>query len=152
MTQTSDIVRPSKELIEGLSHISSATATGELSRLGVRNAQITGPRSWAPGKAVVGPALTLQFLPKREDLYGESEYTDPEKQLHRHVLYHTQPGDIVVFTAFGGGLTWGSAVVRWGDRTTPIAESDAELPPTDRDTMDLLKPNFDFFGRPEKQA
>lgn len=27
------------------------------------------------------------------------------------VLRH---GDIVLFTAFGGGLTWGSAVVRWG--------------------------------------
>jgi 3-oxoacyl-[acyl-carrier-protein] synthase-3 len=24
------------------------------------------------------------------------------------------PGDIVLLTAFGGGLTWGSAVVRWG--------------------------------------
>ena len=101
MTHTSDIVRPPKELIEGLSHISSATATGELSRLGVRSAHITGPRSFTPGKSVVGPALTLQFMPKREDLYGESEYTDPEKQLHRHVLYHTQPGDIVVVDARG---------------------------------------------------
>ncbi len=63
-----------------------------------------------------------------------------------------QPGDIVLFTAFGGGLTWGSSVVRWGDRTTPIAESDAELPPTDRDTMDLLRPNLDFFGWPEKST
>jgi hypothetical protein len=59
-------------------------------------------------------------------------------------------GDVIVFAAFGGGLTWGSAVFRWGDRTEPIGESDAELPPTDRDTMDLLRPNFDFFGLPEK--
>ena len=101
MTETNDIVRPSKELIEGLKHISSATATGELNRLGVRSAQIVGPKSWTPGKTVVGPALTLQFMPKREDLYGENEYTDPEKQLHRHVLYHTQPGDIVVVDARG---------------------------------------------------
>lgn len=60
------------------------------------------------------------------------------------------PGDHVVFAAFGGGLTWGSAVYRWGSRTEPLGESDAALPPTDRDTMDLLKPNFDFFGLPEK--
>lgn len=60
------------------------------------------------------------------------------------------PGDIVVFAAFGGGLTWGSAVYRWGSRTEPIGTSDAELPHTDRDTMDLLQPNFDFFGLPEK--
>jgi len=56
---------------------------------------------WTPGKTVVGPALTLQFMPKREDMYGVDEYADPERQLHRHVLYHTQPGDIVVVDARG---------------------------------------------------
>jgi regulator of RNase E activity RraA len=60
-----------------------------------------GPVSWSPGKAIAGPALTLQFLPKREDLYGEGEYADPEKQLHRHVLYHVQAGDVVVVDARG---------------------------------------------------
>lgn len=63
-----------------------------------------------------------------------------------------KPGDNIVFTAFGGGLSWGSAVYRWGDRIDPINESDAQLPPPDRDTMELLQPNFDFFGLPEKQA
>ncbi len=61
-----------------------------------------------------------------------------------------KPGDNVLFAAFGGGLTWGSAVYRWGARVEPLGVSDAELPPTDRDTMDLLQPNFDFFGLPEK--
>jgi 3-oxoacyl-[acyl-carrier-protein] synthase-3 len=63
-----------------------------------------------------------------------------------------EPGDNIVFTAFGGGLSWGSAVYRWGDRIDPIRESDAALPPPDRDTMELLQPNFDFFGLPEKQT
>jgi 3-oxoacyl-[acyl-carrier-protein] synthase-3 len=61
-----------------------------------------------------------------------------------------KPGDIVVFTAFGGGLTWGSVVYRWGSRVEPLGESDAELPPADRTTMELLQHNFDFFGLPEK--
>lgn len=60
------------------------------------------------------------------------------------------PGDVVVFTAFGGGLSWGSVVYRWGDRIEPIEVSDAELPPPDRTTLELLQPNFDFFGLPEK--
>jgi 3-oxoacyl-[acyl-carrier-protein] synthase-3 len=60
------------------------------------------------------------------------------------------PGATIVFAAFGGGLSWGSAVYKWGDRIDPIAESDAALPPPDRDTMELLQPNFDFFGLPEK--
>lgn len=101
MIETPDIQRPPKELIEGLAQIGSATASGELSRLGIRDPQIRGPKSWTPGKTIVGPALTLQFMPKREDLYRVDEYADPEKQLHRHVLYHTQPGDIVVVDARG---------------------------------------------------
>lgn len=60
------------------------------------------------------------------------------------------PGDTVVFAAFGGGLTWGSVVYRWGERVEPILKTDVDLPPPDRDTMELLQPNFDFFGLPEK--
>ena len=69
--------------------------------MGIRSAFICGPTARTPGRAIAGPALTLQFMPKREDLYGEDEYADPEKQLHRHALYHTQPGDIVVVDARG---------------------------------------------------
>jgi regulator of RNase E activity RraA len=101
MIETQDIVRPSKELVDGLAYIGSATAAGELNRLGIRDAHIRGPISWNHGKAVVGPALTLQFMPKREDLYGADEYDNPERQLHRHALYHTQPGDIIVVDARG---------------------------------------------------
>ena len=101
MIETADIERPPKELIEGLAHISAATASGELSRLGLRSSHILGPVAWTPGERVVGPALTLQFMPKREDIYGGGEYIGPERQLHRHVLYHTQPGDIVVVDARG---------------------------------------------------
>jgi regulator of RNase E activity RraA len=101
IVQTRDIERPSRETIAGLQHISSATAVGELIRLGIRDAHLRGITSWTPGKTVVGPALTLQFMPKREDVYRVDEYADPEKQLHRHVLYHTQPGDVVVVDARG---------------------------------------------------
>jgi 3-oxoacyl-[acyl-carrier-protein] synthase-3 len=57
------------------------------------------------------------------------------------------PGDNIVFAAFGAGLTWGAAVVRWGDRTTPIGTTDVELPSTDGDVFALLEQNVKFFGR-----
>lgn len=98
--QTADITRPDRSLVESLQHIGSATASGELKRLGIRNAFIQGPLAMTPGASIVGPALTLQFMPLREDLYpANAEYVDPEVQLHRHVLYHTQPGDVVVVDA-----------------------------------------------------
>lgn len=92
MVQTSDITRPDRDLVAGLARVGSATASGELNRLGVRSAQIRGPVARTPGICVAGPALTLQFMPKREDLYPVDEYAHPEEQLHRHVLYHTRPG------------------------------------------------------------
>jgi 3-oxoacyl-[acyl-carrier-protein] synthase-3 len=57
------------------------------------------------------------------------------------------PGAIIVLAAFGAGLSWGAAVIRWGQRTEPLAESDAALPPNHRSTMDLIGPNLEFFGR-----
>ena len=99
MIKTPDIERPAADLIEAFDDISSATASGELYRLGIRNPHLQGLTPRMPGKKVVGPALTLQFMPKREDLYDVDEYADPEKQLHRHALYHTRPGDIIVVDA-----------------------------------------------------
>src|SRR5579885_3218613 len=101
MTHTPGIQRPPRVLVDGLAKVGSAVASGALFRLGIRNPHICGPRPMTPGASVAAPALTLQFMPKREDLYGVDEYADPEKQLHRHVLYHTQPGDIVVVDARG---------------------------------------------------
>jgi regulator of RNase E activity RraA len=96
------IARPSKELVKILQEqVGSATAAGELARLGIRDPFIKGVTSWTPGKTIAGPAVTLQFMPKREDLYGEGEYVNPESQLHRHVLYQAEAGDIVVVDARG---------------------------------------------------
>jgi regulator of RNase E activity RraA len=101
MVTTHDIERPEKSLISAFDGVSAATCAGELKRLGVRNPFIQGPTAFTPGKRVVGPALTLQFMPKREDLYPDDEYVDPERQLHRHALYNTQPGDVIVVDARG---------------------------------------------------
>ncbi len=56
------------------------------------------------------------------------------------------PGGLVVLTAFGGGITWGSVVLRWGDRIEPLGTHEGELPPTDASVLDLLQPNLDFFA------
>ena len=100
-THTPGITRPPADLVARLQALGCATACSTLHHMGVRDTFMQGPVAWTKGRSLAGPALTLQFMPKREDLYGEGEYNDPEKQLHRHVLYHTQPGDIVVVDARG---------------------------------------------------
>ena len=57
-----------------------------------------------------------------------------------------EPGANLVFAAFGAGLTWAAAVYRWGSRVTPIAGSDAELPPTGQDAIGLLSGNIETYG------
>ncbi len=57
-----------------------------------------------------------------------------------------RPGANIVFAAFGGGLTWAAAVLRWGDRIEPLGTVDADLPPTTASGLDLVKPNVKAYG------
>ena len=49
-----------------------------------------------------------------------------------------KPGATLLLPAFGGGLTWCAHVVRWGQRTTPLGTSSAELSPCDRTGLELV--------------
>ena len=101
MTETQDITRPPQEHIDALKAVGTATISSTLARMGIRNAHMSGPVTHNEGKVAAGPALTLQFMPQRGDLFEDGEYVDPEDQLHRHVLYHVQEGDFVVVDARG---------------------------------------------------
>ncbi|QBY01219.1 ribonuclease activity regulator RraA [Rhodophyticola sp. CCM32] len=95
------ISRPSKDLVEGLAKVGAATLSGSLFHMGVRNSHIRGPVAMNTGRTMAGPLLTLQYLPKREDLHTRGEYDDVEDQLHRHVLYQVEEGDVVIVDARG---------------------------------------------------
>lgn len=47
-------------------------------------------------------------------------------------------GDLVLFTAFGAGLSRAGAVLRWGSRAEPLGESEAELEPCDQTGLELI--------------
>ena len=50
-----------------------------------------------------------------------------------------QPGSLLLAPAFGGGLTWCSHVIRWGERVTPLGQSDLELPPCNKTAVELVQ-------------
>jgi len=62
----------------------------------------------------------------------------------------------VVFAAFGAGLAWGAATFTWGERVTPLGESDAALPPFEGTALDLVHASMarraEFTGIPAPLA
>jgi 3-oxoacyl-[acyl-carrier-protein] synthase III len=49
-----------------------------------------------------------------------------------------RPGSWILMPAFGGGLTYCSLLVKWGDRVTPLGTSDAALPPCERSALEMV--------------
>ena len=60
-----------------------------------------GLSAYTNASVAAGPALTLQCMPKREDLFAGAEYDNPELQLHRHVMFPARAGDMIVVDARG---------------------------------------------------
>lgn len=48
-------------------------------------------------------------------------------------------GGIILMPAFGAGLTWNAHLLKWGERTVPLANSDAELPPCEKSALELVQ-------------
>lgn len=99
-------VRPDHRIIEQLSVVSSATASALLHKLGIRRTFIQGPTSRRPGTKVVGPAITLQFMPQREDIASGLNQEHAEKRSALWAVLETvQPGDVLAVQAYGDSAT-----------------------------------------------
>jgi 3-oxoacyl-[acyl-carrier-protein] synthase-3 len=49
-----------------------------------------------------------------------------------------RPGSLLLMPGFGGGLTYGALLVRWGDRVTPLGESSAAFPPLTQTALEMV--------------
>ena len=49
-----------------------------------------------------------------------------------------KPGSLLLMPSFGGGLTFTGHVVRWGERVTPLGQSEVELPPANQSALELV--------------
>ena len=56
------------------------------------------------------------------------------------------PGDVVAMVAFGGGLTWGALVLRWGDRVERLSTVEHVLPGTEMTGLELLAARVGGLG------
>ena len=104
------------DVIASFADISAATACAKLHHMGIRRTFISGPRPFRTGGRVVGSALTLQFMPQREDIASgmSQEYVERHTALWA-VLDSAQPGDVLVVDARGATHTGclGEMLVRY---------------------------------------
>ena len=49
-----------------------------------------------------------------------------------------KPGSLLLMPGFGGGLTWASLLVKWGDRVTPLGTSDRRLAPCTKTALEMV--------------
>ena len=100
------VTRPDKALVERLYDVSSATAAATLHRMGVRQTYMESPKPRVPGAKIVGPAVTLQFMPQREDVASGKAQEHVEKRSALWSVYDTvEPGDVLVVQAWGDPYT-----------------------------------------------
>lgn len=95
----------SNELLEQYRSVSNATVLGTLLKRGYNKTYMNGVHSLAPGRRLVGRAVTLRYLPSRPDLaariatgaHGEGFNETPRWQ----ALEALGPGDVFVGDAMG---------------------------------------------------
>jgi 3-oxoacyl-[acyl-carrier-protein] synthase III len=49
-----------------------------------------------------------------------------------------KPGSWLLMPAFGGGLTYCSLLVKWGERVTPLGESTIAVPPQEKSALEMV--------------
>lgn len=90
----------SKDAIETLKTVSTATVTTILLKKGLRNVWMRGTKPIKPGQPrIVGPAFTLRFVPAREDLATPASWGAPIST--RAAIEDMPEGAVVVADAMG---------------------------------------------------
>lgn len=87
-------------VLDTLRRASTASITAELFKLGIRHSFMTGVGPLSPDDRMVGEAVTLRYLPYREDLNAGQSVADPEHP-QRKTIDNIQAGGILVIDARG---------------------------------------------------
>jgi regulator of RNase E activity RraA len=90
----------SAETLERLRRVATATLSTQLFKLGFRNTYLTGLRPVCAGLRMVGEALTLRFVPAREDLATFENITRADYP-QRAAIESCGPGQVLVVEGRG---------------------------------------------------
>jgi regulator of RNase E activity RraA len=97
-----DFERAPKDILERFSIVSSASASALMYMLGIRYTFITGPRPLKTNQHAVGTAITMQFMPQREDIAsGLTQEEGENTSALWAVLDDVRENDFLVIQAYG---------------------------------------------------
>ncbi|HEX4986620.1 MAG TPA: ribonuclease activity regulator RraA [Burkholderiales bacterium] len=83
------------QVLDQLRRVSTATLTSQLFKLGFRNTYLTGVKPLNPGLRMAGEAVTVRFVPAREDLATFEAIGKPGYP-QRKAIDEIQPGQVLV--------------------------------------------------------
>ena len=92
-------VQLTAEAKEKLSQVSTATVTSQLIRHGFKNCFLNGVRPLKPDNRMIGYAVTVRFVPAREDM--PAKVADLSRNPQRLAVESVGPEDVLVMDAFG---------------------------------------------------
>ena len=90
-------------------------------------------------RSVMGEIRALGALRPEELMARAKELQAPVALVEAIEEGRVNPGSHVLVPAFGGGLSWCAHLFKWGERTTPVGQSDLELPPCDKSALELVR-------------
>jgi len=94
--------RPDPDLIARMQAVGSATASATLHKIGVTQTFMEGVLPRTAGARICGTAVTLQFMPKREDIIDTRAEEGAEMRTALWAVFEAvQPGDVLVIQAYG---------------------------------------------------
>ncbi|MCC7369835.1 MAG: ribonuclease activity regulator RraA [Chloroflexi bacterium] len=85
-------------VLEKLGQASTASVTSELFKLGIRHSFMTGVAPLSQGQKMIGEAVTLRYLPYREDLV---QWVGNRSHPQRKTINEMGPGEVLVIDARG---------------------------------------------------
>jgi 3-oxoacyl-[acyl-carrier-protein] synthase-3 len=130
-----------KRAVQGMNHASEEA----LARAGVKNSEIDLVVPHQANLRIIEAVAKRSGIPMERvyltvQRYGNmSAATVPVALVEALEEGRVKPGALLLMPAFGGGLTWCSHVIRWGERVTPIGTTDIELPACDKTAVELVQ-------------
>ena len=129
-----------KKAVHGMLQASAAVMT----KCGVRPEEIDLVVPHQANLRIIEAVVTRTGIPMEKVMltvqrYGNmSAATVPVALTEALAEGRVKPGALILMPAFGAGLTYCAHLVRWGDRVTPIGQSDAALPPCNLSALEMV--------------